>query len=189
LHIIHKWKDKRPITNVAPNGQEQFDTYEPLDELTAENLTWKVRSDVYAKAPVTQATKRQQADKLMQMQGQFNFNPPIITPEEWIQFQDFDDKEDILQRMEADRLKMQAEDIQAHAQIMSQVASEIQKMRAQGLPEQEIMNMAQEVMIGMLQQNQTEAMKNGRPRDAQAQSQAPQGVTNQVAMSNMTNGS
>src|SRR5690606_11196019 len=84
LFIIHKWKDERPITTVAPDGTPQFEMYKPVDDLTAENLQWRVISNVYAKAPMTQAAKRQQADKLLQTQGQFQFNPPIITPEEWI---------------------------------------------------------------------------------------------------------
>jgi hypothetical protein len=188
LHILYKWQDKRPITNIQPNGEPDFATYSPVDKLTADNLMFRVRSDVYAKAPVTQATKRQQADKLMQMQGQFQFNPPIITPEEWINFQDFDDKEAILKRMEADRTKMESQDVNNMAQMMMHVADEMQKMRSQGLPESEVMQTAQQLAVQILQDKQKQDMQNGRPRDAQAEMQQPKGVTGQVQAANMANG-
>lgn len=188
LFIIHKWDKKRPITTISPNGMENFDTWQPVDKLTADNLTWRVRSDVYSKAPVTQATKRQQADKLMQMQGQFQFNPPVITPEEWIMFQDFDEKESILRRMQSDRKRMELQDLQKMAEQMAQVANMMTDMRKKGLPESEVIKQAEQLAQEFLGQKQKEDVENGRPMDAQKESQAPQGVTNQVAMSNMANG-
>lgn len=188
LFIIHKWDSKRPITTINPNGTPSFDTWQPLDSLTAENLTWRVRSDVYAKAPVTQATKRQQADKLMQMQGQFQFNPPIITPEEWIMFQDFDDKEAILRRMQADRTQMESEKAQNLAQQMTQIADEMAKARSQGMPESQVIQIGQQLAQQLLDQTKVEEMKNGRPVNAPNAPTTPKGVTGQVQMSNMASG-
>jgi hypothetical protein len=47
----------------------------------------------------------QAATEIMNMQAQYQMNPPLITPEEWLQYQDFPQKDLMLQRMEAQRLQ------------------------------------------------------------------------------------
>jgi hypothetical protein len=189
LNILYKWKDMRPITTTAPNGEPSFDMYQPVDEITASNLEWIVKSDVYARAPITQASKRQQADALIQMQGQFNYNPPLITPEEWIQFQEFEIREDILYRMEQDRITMQQNEAQDLAGIVSQLVAQASQGMAQGMPAEEVQAMIQQSAQEIVQQRQTEEMRNGsRPRDAAQAPQAPQGTTGALAMQNMTRG-
>jgi hypothetical protein len=186
--ILYKWQDKRPITTTGPNGQPQYGEYEPISGNIAEQLEWRVKSDVYAKAPVTQATKRQQADNLMQMQGQFQFNPPIITPEEWIRFQDFDVKEEILARMQVDRTKLEAQKAQNLADHMMQIADEISKMRSQGINEQDIQQAAIQLANEFLQQEEQEEAKNGGQPTAEGDPVAPKGVTGQVQMNAMAKG-
>jgi hypothetical protein len=189
LNILYKWKDMRPITTTAPNGEPSFDMYQPVDEITASNLEWIVKSDVYARAPITQAAKRQQADALIQMQGQFNYNPPLITPEEWIQFQEFEIREDILYRMEQDRITMQQNEAQDLAGIVSQLVQQATQGMAQGMPAEEVQAMIQQSAQEIVQQRQTEEMRNGsRPRDAAQAPQAPQGTTGALAMQNMARG-
>lgn len=53
------------------------------------------------------------ADKLMEMQGQYNFNPPLITHQEWIQWKDFPQKELIIQRMRGQANQMDKDEITA----------------------------------------------------------------------------
>jgi hypothetical protein len=193
LFIINHWKEERPISSSLPNGDVQHDQYKPIDKLTAENLEWRIRSDVYAKSPMTQASKRQQADKLMQMQGQFQFNPPIITPEEWIQFQDFDMKEQILSRMEQDRAKLQQQDMQNMTQQIMAIMQQSQQMKASGAGDQEVQQQMTAQVQQLLQQTQSTGASqstdgSGQP-SAPAESQAPQGSTSQASMMNMANGS
>ena len=190
LNILYKWKDTRPVTTVAPNGEPSYDMYQPVDELTADNLEWLVKSDIYARAPVTQASKRQQADALMQMQGQFNYNPPIITPEEWIQFQEFDIKEDILYRMEQDRKTIEENKAKDLAGQISQLVQQASQATQQGMSPDEINQMVQQMAQEFVDKQQTEDMRNGlsRPRDAAKQAQAPQGATGQMAMQAMARG-
>lgn len=190
LNILYKWQDMRPITTTAPNGEPSFEMYQPVDEVTADNLEWIVKSDVYARAPITQASKRQQADALIQMQGQFNYNPPLITPEEWIQFQEFEIREDILYRMEQDRITMQQNEAQDLAGIVSQLVQQATQSMAQGASAEEVQGMIQQSAQEIVQQRQTEQMRNGtsRPRDAAQAPQAPQGTTGALAMQNMARG-
>lgn len=188
LNILYKWQDVRPITTTASDGQPNFDIYEPVDQITADNLEWIVKSDVYAKAPVTQASKRQQADALMQMQGQFNYNPPIITPEEWIQFQDFEIKEDILYRMEQDRKTLEENRAQDLAGKVSQLVAQATDAISQGASQEQVQQMIQQAAEQLVGQQEQEEMKNGRPRDAAKSPQAPQGTTGQLAMQSMARG-
>lgn len=188
LNIMHKWQDSRPITTIGPDGIPQYDTYEPLDQSTIDNLEWICKSNVYAKAPTTQALRKQQADNLMQQQGQFQYNPPIITPEEWVRFQDFDMSEEMLRRMQKDRAQMEANKAQDMAQTITQVAQQIQELMAQGVSpvnaQQQALKFAQEITG----KKEAEEAKNGIS-SAPAQPQPPQGTTGQMAMNAMAQGS
>ena len=185
LTILYNWKDARPITTTMPNGEQQFEQFQPFDDWDMDNMEWRVRSDVYAKAPVTQVSKRQQADQLMQLQGQFQYNPPIITPEEWIQFQDFDMKEDILKRMQEDRMKMEQQQSQDLAAQATELAMAIAELQAQGASPEEIQQIAYQQaqqMLGLGEEQATQAP------NAPNEVQAPQGMTGQMAMANMARG-
>lgn len=188
LFILYKWEDKRPITVKKANGKDSWEEWEPFDETTINNLEWMFQSDVYAVAPTTQALRKQQADNLMQMQGQFNFNPPLITVEEWLRFQDFDMKDQILNRMQADRVKMEKEKAMNTAQMMVQVGDLIRENMMQGMPKEQALQIATQAAQKMLDDEQTAEM-SGRPKDAAAQAQGPQGVTGQQAMMAMAKGS
>lgn len=180
LNIMYGWDRVRPIMTIQSNGNPRYDIYEPIDELTADNLEIRVRSNVYARAPITQASKRQQADKLMQMQGQFQYNPPIITPEEWLKFQDFDIQDEIMKRMEQDRAKAEQEK-QNNDNLASkavQLGMEAAKMLQQGMPPEQV----QQQLSQMAQQTQ------GQQPSAPAEQGAPQGTTDALAMQAMAQG-
>ena len=184
--IMYQWDRKRPIMTVAPNGLPEHDMYEPVDELTAENLELRVRSNIYSKAPITQESKRQQADKLMQMQGQFQYNPPIITPEEWVRFQDFDFQDEILQRMEQDRQKTEQNSVDNLAKNALQLGVMLQSLLQQGLSPQEAQVEAMKYAQQLVQEQQGSAQ--GQQPNAPAEPQLPQGATDAVAMANMAQG-
>lgn len=185
LNIMHGWDRVRPIMSVAPNGEPRYDLYEPLDPITMDNLEIRVKSNVYARAPITQESKRQQADKLMQMQGQFQYNPPLITPEEWLKFQDFDMQEEIMKRMEEDRKKADQQSVDNLAKQALQLGVAIQSMLEQGLTMEqaqiEASKMAQEMM-------QPQEEGTGQQPSARAEQGVPQGTTDALAMQAMAQG-
>jgi hypothetical protein len=194
LFIVYHWKEERPIAKQQPNGDTQFEQYKPIKPIDADNLAWRVISNVYAKSPMTQAAKRQQADKLMQMQGQFQFNPPIITPEEWIQLQDFDMKEQILARMESDRQKLQQQDQQQMSQGIMRLVQQSQEMTKQGLPQEQIQQQIQGQVQQLLAQTQSTGASQAQGESAGQASapnepNMPQGSTSQISMANMASGS
>jgi hypothetical protein len=187
LQIMYGWDRKRPIMSIAPNGEPRYDVYEPIDPLTAENLEIRVRSNVYSKAPITQESKRQQADKLMQMQGQFQYDPPIITPEEWLRFQEFEIQEDIMRRMEQDRQQKEQNSVDNMAKQALELGVMIQEMLAQGLSMEEAQVEAMKAAQQMFMQNQAPVQGQQQP-NAPAEAQLPQGATDAVAMANMAQG-
>lgn len=184
LNIMYGWDRVRPIMDIQPNGEPRFDIFEPIDPLTADNLEIRVRSNVYARAPITQASKRQQADKLMQMQGQFNYNPPIITPEEWLRLQEFDIQDEIMKRMQEDRKKAEQNSVDNMVKQSLQLGVMISEMLQQGISLED----AQVEAMKYAQQLQAQQAQGGQAPNAPAELQLPQGATDQVAMSNMTQG-
>lgn len=189
LNIMHNWKEERPITTMDRNSVAVFDQYKPLNSETIKNLEWIVKSDIYAVAPTTQALRKQQADNLMQMQGQFNFEPAIITPEEWLRFQDFDMKDEIITRMKADREKMEKNKALNSAQMMVNLADTIRQNIAKGMPPEQAKQIATQAAEKMLADQQKAEMNGTRPKDAASQAQAPKGATGQMAMQAMAKGS
>lgn len=53
----------------------------------------------------------QAATEIMTMQAQYQMNPQLITPEEWLQYQDFPQKDIMIQRIEAERLQNDIDEI------------------------------------------------------------------------------
>lgn len=100
--IIRKWKDVRPLAVPQADGTVEHIDFEPILAEDEDNLEWLCKCDTYAIAPMTQALKSQEADNLMQMQGQFNFSPAVIIPQEWIALKNFSNKAEILARMKKD---------------------------------------------------------------------------------------
>lgn len=185
LNIMYSWDRARPIMSVGKNGEARYDIYEPVDALTADNLELRVRSNVYSRAPITQESKRQQADKLMQMQGQFQYNPPLITPEEWLQFQDFDIQDEIMKRMEEDRKKTEQNSVDNLAKQALQLGVYIHELLNQGLSMEEAQVEAMKKAQEMQQQQPQEGTQQP---SAPAEQGAPQGAIDAVAMQNMAQG-
>jgi hypothetical protein len=184
--ILVYWQEERPIMTRKKNGQATFETWTPVPASAVDNLEWRVRSDVYAKAPVTAASKSQQADNLMQMQGQFQFDPPVITPEEWIEMKDFPNKEDILARMEEDRANKQNQDAQALSQQILQIITQAEQMRGQGITEEHVTQQIQPMIDQLVQQTFTQGQNQGSA--SSMSNAAPSGTTSPTALGNMTQG-
>jgi hypothetical protein len=185
--ILVYWQEERPIMTRKRNGQAAFETWKPLPATVVDNLQWRVRSDVYAKAPITAASKSQQADNLMQLQGQFQYDPPIITPEEWIEMKDFPNKEDILYRMEQDRINKQNQDQQQLIDQINQIIEQGRQIKKTGVTDDQL-NQQLQPMIQELVQNTFTQGQNQGSANSMSGSSAPQGTTSPTAMGNMTQG-
>jgi hypothetical protein len=190
--IICYWKEPRPIMTRQQNGNAQYETWIPVDDKVSKNLEYRLRSDVFAKAPMTQASKRSQADKLMQMQGQFQYDPPIITPEEWISMQDFDTKEDILSRMQRDRQAKQAQEGKNIQQSIMQLVKQAEMLRGKGLTEQQVDQQIQPMVQQILQTTFSAGASQTAEQMGMASAPSPSGGQSgnmsQTASANMNSG-
>lgn len=185
--ILVYWQEPRPIMTRMKNGDVEFEEWKPVPLSVVENLEWRVRSNVYAKAPMTQAYKSQMADNLMQMQGQFQFDPPIITPEEWIEMKDFPNKEDILARMQEDRIRKQNQDAQALQQAILNIIAQSQQLKAQGLTDEEVQAQITPMIDELVQQTFTSGQNQGTANQL-PNSGAPAGTFGVSEMGNMVQG-
>lgn len=185
--ILVYWQEPRPIMTRMKNGDVEFEEWKPVPLNVVENLEWRVRSNVYAKAPMTQAYKSQMADNLMQMQGQFQFDPPIITPEEWIEMKDFPNKEDILARMQEDRIRKQNQDAQALQQAILNLIAQSQQLKAQGLTDEEVQAQITPMIDEIIQQTFTSGQNQGTANQL-PNSGAPAGTFGVSEMGNMVQG-
>lgn len=190
--IIHYWKEERPIMTRKSNGDADFDKWLPLSDIVASNLEYRLRSNVYAKAPMTQASKRQAADKYMQLQGQFQYNPPIITPEEWIEMQDLDNKEDILARMQRDREAMKAQEQKNIQEIIMNIVHQADALRGQGLTDEQVDQQIQPMVKQLLDTTYSAGASQTSEQMGIASAAAPKGQQNgsmsQIANANMIQG-
>jgi hypothetical protein len=185
--ILVYWTEARPIMTRKTNGTAEFEQWTPVPPEQYENLEWRVRSDVYAKAPVTAASKSQQADNLMQMQGQFQYDPPLITVEEWIEMKDFPNKADILARMEMDRINKQNQDQQTLVDQINQIISQAQQIKSQGATDDQVNQQITPMVQQIVQQTFTSGQNQGAAQSMSGSS-APQGTTSPTAMGNMQQG-
>jgi phage gp29-like protein len=123
----------------------------------------------------------------MQMQGQFQFNPPIITPEEWIEMKDFPNKEDILARMQADRENKQNQDALALKNQILQIIQQAQQIKSQGATDDQINQQVAPMVQQIVQATFTSCQNQGSADVMQNQS-APAGTMSPTAMGNMQAG-
>jgi hypothetical protein len=185
--ILVYWQEERPIMTRKKNGDPEFEVWKPVPANVIENLEWRVHSDVFAKAPVTAASKSQQADTLMQLQGQFQYDPPVITVEEWIEMKDFPNKEDILARMQEDRINKQNQDAQGLQDQILQLIGQAQQMKGQGMTDETVSQQIQPMIQQLVEQTFTSGQNQGSA-NTMSSSGAPAGTMSPTAMGNMSSG-
>lgn len=197
LQVIHKWTEERPIPTANPDGSMNFNTWQPIDPVTADNLEWRVKSNIYAQSPVTQAARRQQADKLMQMQGQFAYDPPLIEVEEYMSQQEFPDGPKIIARMERRRAELMQQQQMMASGAIQQTVMQMAQMMAEGMMngDPSVMEQMQPMSDQLAQQifsltrppvPGAETQQTGQPPGQMAKPQ--NGATNNVAAANMNAG-
>lgn len=131
-------------------------------------ITFDFFIDASEQAPVSKQRQQQEADKLINMQGQFQFNPAIITAEEYIQRSDFMDKDEIIARMKNDQL-------QSNEGIMSQVLqASLEALYSHGGNPQAVMEFAQQMLQQKMQEQQQGPTGNVNSSQFQQAQSAPQ---------------
>lgn len=77
------------------------------------SLDFDFTVDVGPYLPKNRARLAEAANIIMEIQAQYGINPPLITPEEWLMYQDFPQKSMILDRMQQNRYHDDTEELMA----------------------------------------------------------------------------
>jgi hypothetical protein len=94
--------------------------------------------------PMNQANLFESAKALYEMQGQYQFKTPVITPQDLIKYSDFPQKDLFLQRMEKQEQEDTAENLIAD---LTNFASIFSKLLSQGLSEEQAAQQAIAILI------------------------------------------
>lgn len=145
--IVEKYNTKRYARVLGVDGlNDEYIEYTGTD---FKELLYDFIIDVSAEAPVTRQRMMEEAEKLLTIQGQYQFDPPIMTPDEFMSMSNFANKEHIQRRMQFDKEHGLMEFIQQLAQMRDQALQG-------GVPPEEV----EEMTMSMIQQYQ-HARTNG----------------------------
>lgn len=148
----------------SPDQEPEFFTFVGKE---FEDLRYDIYVDVSAKAPISRLRRQEELDKLLTLQGQMQFDPPVITPQEYMRKSDYIDGEDLIERMNMD-------EIQSAEAIMQDTLQMMIEARENGLPDEEVAAMAQAMLearfaekhggVGSTSENAGEMqMRQGQP--------------------------
>lgn len=110
-------------------------------------LSYDITVDVSAKAPITKARKQEELDKVLNIQGQYQYEPALITPQEYMRESDYIDGEILIERMNM-------EEIQSAEAIISETMQMVMEAQQQGVGPQEAAEMAQAMLQTRFQEKQ-----------------------------------
>lgn len=143
--MIEHYKEDRWVRMIGQDGSMVFKRFKGTDY---KDLCFDIQIDVSGKMPTTRALLAQQARDLLNMQGQYQFNPPIITPEEVIGMMDIRDSEKIVSRMRVDKVNHVAD-------VAAQVAQQMHDAMMQGVPMEQLQQMVPQMVDEMLNPQKT----------------------------------
>lgn len=137
------------------------------------DIDFEISVDVSGKAPINRMKQKEEAEKLLNIQGQYQFDPPVITPQEYIRESDFDNKNERLARMKKDEELAQLKTIESQLAMLQEVTTMMFEAKESGVPDQDV------AQAGMAMLQQKFAEMNG---EAPPGGQAASGSTDPAAM-------
>lgn len=141
--VTTKYTDERFIRIIEdPARPEETTTFMEFIGADYEGIDYDLEIDVSAHAPISQARRESELTDLMQLQGQYNYTPSIITPQEYVQGKRMVDATTIIERMNR-------EEMQNKLDILTQVSQMMTDAIASGVPQEEILAMAEQQIRGL----------------------------------------
>jgi hypothetical protein len=145
IDFMVTYYDKPRMIRVMGENPNDY-SFEKFVGSEYKDLEYDMFIDVSSKAPVTRMREAQEAKELLNMQGQYGFAPAIITASEAIDMIDFARKDNILERMKVEEMKVKEQEL-------SQILEMSFGMLAEGASPQETQQAALEALDQMSQQN------------------------------------
>lgn len=104
-------KREFPVINQANEIQQIKDL--DFEDMRAHDVKFDFVCNITPNLPTNLVRLGEIANQLMEKQMQYNSQPPLITIEEWLMYQDFPQKYQILKRMKDDRMRNDVEELQS----------------------------------------------------------------------------
>jgi len=176
-YVLSYYKEDRWLRIVGEDGTVEFFEFQARN---FQDVMYDIHVDVSASMPTTKALLQNQARDLLNMQGQYGFDPAVIEPEEALDMMDIRNKEQIKARMREQRINNQAEDA-------VKVASMLAPAMIDGVPAEMLHQMALQMLADLEQQRkqQPPGSRGGAGNTAQPSNLPP---ADGLAMNNMLSG-
>lgn len=141
--VTTKYTDDRFIRIIQdPNRPEETTDFMQFVGTDYGNMEFDLEIDVSAHAPISQARREAELTELMQLQGQYNMIPKIITPQEFIRGKRMVDATTIIERMNREEMANKID-------ILTQVSQMMADGIMSGVPQEEILAMAEQQIRGL----------------------------------------
>jgi hypothetical protein len=132
LHYLIEFGDKRKYAVKSPLDNRMGELEVDFPKIPPE-MAFNYSINIDAEMPKNKARMAAAADVIIEKSMQYQANPPIMTAEEWFRYQDFPQKDLILDRLKSDRSTNITEQV---AQILSMFAT----LTSQGLDPNQAVN-------------------------------------------------
>ena len=100
-----------PVINQSNEVQQIKDI--DFEQMKSDDVRFDFVCNITPNLPTNLVRLGEIANQLMEKQMQYNSQPPLITIEEWLMYQDFPQKYQILKRMKDDRMRNDVEELQS----------------------------------------------------------------------------
>jgi hypothetical protein len=136
--VTTKYTEERYIRLIEdPTKPDTTTSFQEFVGTDFAGIEYDMELDVSGKAPITQARREAELTELIQLQGQYNYTPAIVTPQEFVKGKNMVDADKIIQRMNR-------EEMQNKLDMLTQVYQMTAEAAAAGVPMQDIMGMAEQ---------------------------------------------
>jgi hypothetical protein len=138
--MVTYYTEERQIRIMGKNPNDY--TFVPFKGSEFADLEYDIFVDVSSKAPLTRLKEMQDAKELLNMQGQYGFKTPIVTPQEAVKMMQFSNTDQIIERMNMDEMKNKEQEL-------TQILDMSFNMLSQGASPQEVQQAALDALAQM----------------------------------------
>jgi hypothetical protein len=111
IDMYVQFGSKYHVPKVAKEGGKVLEELKSVDFKKIEQNAFDYTMSAGPYLPKNTMRLSDAADQLMELQGQYQFQPPLITNEEWIQWKEFPQKDLIIQRMRQAQRQIEEEEL------------------------------------------------------------------------------
>lgn len=123
LRFLIEYGDKRSYVHKVPTRKAPEPVEVDFPKIDSGSV-FSYAISIDAEIPKNKARMAAAADAIIEKSMQYNANPPLMLPEEWLMYQDYPQKDLLLERIEADRKANMTEQV---TQVLSMFSSLVEQ--------------------------------------------------------------